>query len=425
MIINDIYADLQWRGLILQQSDPDGIRSMLATAPCVLYAGFDPTADSLHIGNLVPLIALERFRRCGHTPIALLGGGTGLIGDPSGKSTERRLNEKATVDLWVSRIRTQIERVLQVGHDAMMLDNYDWIGKLTAVELLRDIGKHFPVAWMLNKDSVRTRLSATEGISFTEFTYMVLQAYDFLTLHDRHGCVLQVGGSDQWGNMTAGIELIRRKRAANSYALTFPLITTASGAKFGKTEAGTIWLDESKTSAFAFYQYWLNTDDRDVITFLKYFTFMKKQDIEALEAQLLSSPEAREPQRALAADVTRMVHGEQRCTDAIRASEALYGKAELALLSEMMLHKVAESVSSVWYEQYEQIPSLVDVLIQTMLVKSKAEARDLISSGGAYVNNRRVTDHKHRFAPTDLLRSRFIALRKGRRAVAMVALGCR
>ncbi|HDQ16171.1 MAG TPA: tyrosine--tRNA ligase, partial [Bacteroidetes bacterium] len=308
----DILGDLKFRGLINQVSNLDGLREEMNKGKISLYCGFDPTADSLHIGHLLPILTLRRFQETSHQPIALIGGGTGLIGDPSGKKEERMLNPKKTVGKWSQALKSQLEQFLDFkrkDNPALLVNNYDWLGKIKAIDFLRDIGKYFTVSYMLAKESVKARLES--GISFTEFNYMVLQAYDFLCLFEKYNCRLQIGGSDQWGNIIAGIDLIKKKRGKEVYGLTLPLVSKSDGTKFGKTEKGTIWLDAKKTTPYQFYQFWINTDDRDVIQYLKFFTFLSKQEIENLEKEIQKNPEKREAQKALANNVTSLVHGNE------------------------------------------------------------------------------------------------------------------
>src|SRR5438067_1042204 len=323
--------DLRWRGLIAQTAAEERLAEQIAEGGATVYCGFDPTADSLHVGHLVPLLTLARYQRAGVRPLALAGGGTGLIGDPSGRSTERILNDAGTVDEWTQRIRGQLARFLDFDGGALLLNNLDWLAELSAIELLRDVGKHFPLGWMLGKESVRTRLEG-DGLSFTEFSYMVLQAYDFLHLERTHGCTAQIGGSDQYGNITAGIELIRRVDGVAAAGQTVPLITDASGQKFGKSAGQAIWLDPWRTSPYAFYQYWLNVDDADAGRYLRLFTFLARPEIEQLEAEQAQSPEQRVAQRRLAQEVTVMVHGEDEWRRVVEVSEALFGKGRLSEL---------------------------------------------------------------------------------------------
>jgi tyrosyl-tRNA synthetase len=419
-----ILEELKWRELLFQVSDEEGFRNLTDNAQQAVYAGFDPTADSLHIGHIVPLIALRRFQLAGHTPIALVGGGTGLIGDPSGKANERTLNELQTVEMYSDRLRAQIEKFLDFSAgacSAKLLNNYEWIGALSAVEYLRDLGKYFTINWMLAKDSVKSRLDRdTSGLSYTEFSYMILQAYDFLYLAENHGCRIQLGGSDQWGNMTAGTELIRRKNGSDAYIVTVPLITTASGAKFGKTEGGAIWLDPEKTSPYAFYQYWINVADQDAVRFLKYFTFMDRERIGGLDEDMKKDPDNRPAQKALAYEMTMMVHGKSAADEVIAASEALFGKGELEAISLPVLEAAVSAAPSLEVDAAGAIPALDQLLPDLTLCASKSEAKKLILSGGVYVNNNRVADIKYRPEASQLLHGKLMIIRKGKKHYAIV-----
>ena len=420
----EIYDELQWRELIYQDSDTEGLRRLLAEGPQPLYCGFDPTADSLHIGSLVPLIGLRRFQLAGHRPIALMGGGTGLIGDPSGRTAERGLNDKELVDTWVEKIRLQVEPFLDFSpgpFQARLVNNYDWLSSLSAIEFLRDVGKHFSVNFMLAKESVRARLEQ-EGISYTEFSYMILQSYDFLHLADTYGCRLQVGGSDQWGNITAGIDLIRRCLSVEAYVLTFPLVTTSAGAKFGKTGTGTIWLSPKRTSTYAFYQYFINVDDRDVIRFLKYFTFLTQEEIAALEGSSLEHAERREAQTRLAFEITALARGEAETLKVIRASEALFGRGDLHDVDESTLGAALASAPAADFGRGEEVPPLPVLLAKLGLVASTSEGRRTITSGGAYINNRRVDDVEYRPRAEDFLHGRFLLLRRGKKSYGVARL---
>jgi tyrosyl-tRNA synthetase len=420
----NIYDELNWRELIFQISDDVGFKK-LTESPQSVYAGFDPTADSLHIGHIVPLIALRRFQLAGHTPVALVGGGTGLIGDPSGKTSERSLNEKEVVEQFALRLRSQLEKFLDfspsVSNAAKLLDNYEWIGKLSAVEYLRDLGKYFTINWMLAKDSVKSRLDRDQaGISYTEFSYMILQAFDFLHLAEHNNCLIQVGGSDQWGNMTAGCELIRKKLAKEAYIVTFPLITTSSGVKFGKTEGGAVWLDPDKTSPYAYYQYWINVADQDVIRFLKYFTFLSRERIAELEEEKKNDPDNRPAQRALAYEMTSMAHGKTATDEVIATSEALFGKGDLSSISISVLEAAVAAAPTLEVESAGAIPAIDQLLPDLTLCNSKSEARKLILSGGVYVNNNRIGDTKYKPEPAHLLHGRLLIVRKGKKNYAIV-----
>lgn len=380
MVEMDLLQDLQFRGLINQMTDEDGLKALLAEESVKVYCGFDPTADSLHIGHLLPILMLRRFQQAGHQPIALVGGATGLIGDPSGKKTERKLNEKETVAYYSERIKQQLSRFLdfeKVDNPAIIANNYEWIGSLDVITFLRDVGKNFGINYMLAKESVQSRLEA--GISFTEFSYMILQAYDFLKLYEMYGCKLQVGGSDQWGNITAGLELIRKtEEDAKVFGLTVPLVTKADGTKFGKTEGGAVWLDADKTSPYEFYQFWINTDDRDVVKYLKYFTFLSHEEIIELERQTAEAPEKRAAQKALAAEMTRLVHGEEALQQAINISEALFS-GDVAKLTADEIEQGFKDVPS--YVCEEQEIALVDLLVASGICPSKRQAREDVTNG--------------------------------------------
>ncbi|HEX9633895.1 MAG TPA: tyrosine--tRNA ligase [Candidatus Limnocylindria bacterium] len=415
----EIIDDLDWRGLIADSTDLDALRATLAAGPITFYCGFDPTAPSLHFGNLVQLVTMRRFQQAGHRPIAVVGGATGLVGDPSGKSAERALNEVAVVEAWVERIRPQIEHFLAFDGDnaARMVNNLEWTGPMTVIEFLRDIGKHFSIARMLAKESVSARVS-DEGISFTEFSYQILQAMDYLELFRRYGCVLQSGGSDQWGNLTAGVDLIRRVEGATVHALATPLVTRSDGQKYGKTEAGAIWLDPDSTSPFAFYQYFLNQADADAVPLLKVFSFRSRDEIEELARATAELPEARAAQRALAQELTELVHGADEASRAIAASAALFGDGELANLDEETVRASLREVPRA--EIRGDLPPLLDLLVATGLARSLSDARRTVSDGGIYLNNRRVTDAATVPAAEDLIHGRWLVLRRGKRQLAAV-----
>jgi tyrosyl-tRNA synthetase len=413
-------ADLEFRGLIHQVTDPSVLKK-LDNEPLTAYIGFDPTADSLHIGSLLQLCNLRRLQLAGHRPIALAGGATGLIGDPGGKSEERQLLSKQDLAANLAGIGPQLERFLDFSEAAgptraLLLDNADWLGQLGLVEFLRDIGKHFTVNQMVAKESVRARLDRPDqGISYTEFSYMLLQAYDFFQLFEAHDCRLQLGGSDQWGNITMGIELIRKMRRTEVFGLTSPLLLQADGSKFGKTESGTIWLDARRTSPFQLYQFFLRTDDATVGTVLRFLTFLDHDTIRTLDAHTAEHPERREAQRALAHEVCTLVHGETETLRAEAAAAALYSE-EISTLDEATLLEVcADAPTTVLERGALNEMSLVDALVDTGLVKSKSQARTTITQGGAYVNNRRVDDSDARLGPDDLLFGRYLVLRRGRR----------
>jgi tyrosyl-tRNA synthetase len=419
--VTDILDDLAWRGLITQSTDLDGLRAMLTAGPVTLYCGFDPTAPSLHIGHLMQLLTLRRFQLAGHRTIGLVGGATGLIGDPSGKSAERVLNSEEVVAAWVERIREQVGRILDLSDDrGLIVSNLDWTGPMSAIEFLRDVGKHFPVNRMLARETVKARLDTT-GMSYTEFSYVLLQSLDFLELYRRYGCRLQTGGSDQWGNLTAGVELIRRAEGDTAHALTTPLVTRADGTKFGKTAGGeSYWLDPSLTSPYAFYQFWLNTDDRDVVTFCKYFSFRSREEIEELEKVTGERPAARVAQRALAEELTTLVHGTAETARVMAASRALFGQGDLAELDERTLDSALAEVPSAAVSR--PLPPVVDLLAAAGLVASKSEARRTIAQGGVYLNNVKVGDEATVPDESDLLHRRFLVLRRGKRSVGGVVV---
>ena len=420
--MTDILDDLAWRGLIAQSTDLDELRALLAAGPVTLYCGFDPTAPSLHLGNLIQILVLRRFQQAGHRPLGLVGGATGLIGDPSGKSAERALNSEETVAAWVERIHGQVSKFLDF-HDgptgAKMVSNLDWTGSMTAIEFLRDIGKHFPVNRMLARETVKARLEST-GMSYTEFSYVLLQSMDFLELYRRYGCRLQTGGSDQWGNLTAGVDLIRRVEGGTAHALTTPLLTKADGSKFGKTAGGeTYWLDAELTSPYAFYQFWINADDRDVENFLKVFSFRSREEIEDLVKQGVDRPAARVPQRALAEEMTTLVHGADETARVVAASRALFGQGALEELDERTLQAALAEVPRTEVPKGE-LPTVVDLLAASGLCKSKSEARRAIAQGGAYLNNAKVESEDAAPSAEDLLHGRFLVLRRGKRNVGGV-----
>ena len=413
-----ILDELRWRGVLAQSTDEDALREALSGGPVTLYCGFDPTAPSLHIGNLVQILVLRRLQDAGHRPLGLVGGATGLIGDPK-MTDERTLNEPAVVAGWVERIRRQIEPLLRFDgpNAAQMVNNLDWTADLSAIDFLRDVGKHYRLGTMLAKETVARRLASEQGISFTEFSYQILQGMDFLELHRRYGCMLQTGGSDQWGNLLSGVELIRKVVGVGAHALATPLITKADGTKFGKTESGTVWLDPDLTSPYAFYQFWLNTADADVVGYLKVFTFRTREEIVVLEAAVAERPQAREAQRVLAEDVTTLVHGASATASVVAASQALFGRGELAGLDHATLGAaVAElPVAPVVTER----PLVVDLLAEAGLVGGRAAGRRAITEGGVSVNNERVTDPDAVLADDQLLHGRWAILRRGKRTLAV------
>ncbi len=421
--MTDILDELHWRGLIAQSTDEEALRAELAKGPVTVYCGFDPTAPSLHIGNLVQLLTLRRFQRAGHRPIGLVGGATGLIGDPSGRSTERQLNEVEVVEGWVQRIRGQVERFLDFAageNAALLVNNLDWTRELSAISFLRDIGKYFSVNAMLAREAVKARLET--GISYTEFSYVVLQSMDYLELYRRYGCKLQIGGSDQWGNIVSGVDLIRRVTGGSAHALTTPLITKADGTKFGKTAGGAVWLDPQLTTPYAFYQFWINQDDRDVVNLLRVFSFKPREEIEALEKEVAERTAARAAQRALAEELTSLVHGPEECARVVAASKALFGHGALEELDERTLASALAETPHAELPR-DPMPSVVDMLVATGLSPSKSAARRTINEGGAYLNNRKITHENAVPEPADLLHGCWLVLRRGKRNVAGVRLG--
>ena len=423
--MTNLFDELQWRGLVSEATEhlADAFTKERVTG----YIGFDPTASSLHVGSLLTVMGLARLQRFGHSPIAIVGGGTGMIGDPSGKSQERQLLSHEQIEENVAGIRRQLERFLdfdRAGNPARIVNNADWLASFGLLGFLRDTGKHFTVNYMLQKESVNRRLENEEGISYTEFSYLLLQARDFLELFDRYGCTLQMGGSDQWGNITAGIELIRKLRATRAHGLVWPLMTTASGAKFGKTEVGTVWLDAARTTPFRFYQFWLNTDDRDVVPYLKSFTFLDRDAITALEEAARRSPEKREAQRVLAREVTAAVHGADQVARAEHASSLLFAEDITTLTTDEVL------------AVFDDVPStelsadalngdgigVVDLVARVQLAPSKAQARRLVQSGGIYVNNRRIADPQARLRHADAIDGRLFVVRKGAKMNHVVRL---
>lgn len=410
----DILDDLKYRGLIYQASDLDGLRKELKKGMVTLYCGFDPTADSLHIGSLLPILTLKRFQEAGHQPIALVGGGTGLIGDPSGKREERVLNPQKTVTEWGKKVKNQLEQFLDFQrpkNPAIMANNYDWLGKIKAIDFLRDVGKNFTVSYMLAKESVKLRLAA--GISFTEFNYMVLQAYDFLNLLEKYHCRMQIGGSDQWGNITAGIDLIKKQKGEEAYGLTVPLVSKADGTKFGKTESGTIWLDAKKTPPYRFYQFWVNTDDQDVITYLKYFTFLQKEEIESLQKDVSHYPEKREAQKLLARQVTSLVHGPEAAGKTESLSQKLF-YGEIQNFSAADWQMIFAGVSALGFSHADQM-SLADLLVQMKISSSKRQAREDITHRAVDVNGQVIVDPQRMMGRKDCLFNKYMVIKKGKK----------
>jgi tyrosyl-tRNA synthetase len=421
----NILDELEWRGLMADCTDKTELTKKLAN-PTTLYAGFDPTADSLHVGNLVPLIALRRFQEMGHHSIALAGGATGSIGDPSGKSAERQLLTKEQIKANVEAVRPQLARLLDFDrkpNPAKLVDNMDWTIGMSYLDFLRDVGKHFSVNQMVAKESVRARMEDREvGISYTEFSYMLLQAFDFYVLCRDQNCDLQIGGSDQWGNITAGIDLTRKKLGKQAYGLTLPLITKADGTKFGKTETGTVWLDIKRTSVYRFYQFWINTDDRDAIRYLKIFTFLTREEIEALEKKHTENPGAREAHKALAKAGTDLVHGPNATTEAIRASEILFG-GDLAGVSESTFNEIVGEVPTKEIEKSKLDGAgtpLVELLVHSGLCPSKGQARKDVEGGGVNINNVRETNFQRAVTSNDLLFGKHLLLRKGKKNYVVV-----
>ncbi|HET7523278.1 tyrosine--tRNA ligase [Oryzihumus sp.] len=418
--MSDILDELQWRGLVAQTTDEASLREALADGPITFYCGFDPTAPSLHMGNLVQLIVMRHLQRAGHRALCLVGGSTGLVGDPK-PTAERQLNPRETVAEWVERINVQVRPFLDFDGDnpAIMVNNLDWTAPMSAIDFLRDIGKHFRVNAMIKKDAVSARLNSQDGISYTEFSYQILQGMDFLHLYRDHGCTLQTGGIDQWGNLTAGVDLIHRAEHASVHLLTTPLVTKADGTKFGKTEGGTVWLDPEMTSPYAFYQFWINADDASVISYLKVFTDRTREEIDELEKAVAERPFAREAQRTLAADVTTLVHGAEATAAVRAASEALFGKGDLTALDARTL---ADATAELPGGTVAVGDSVVDALVATGLVDGRKAARRVIGEGGASVNNVKVTDEDAVLGEGDFLHGQVALLRRGRKSLAAARL---
>ncbi|HEC2145535.1 TPA: tyrosine--tRNA ligase [Staphylococcus delphini] len=415
---NALLEELSWRGLVYQQTDEEGIEALLNKEEVKIYCGADPTADSLHIGHLLPYLTLRRFQEAGHRPIVLVGGGTGMIGDPSGKSEERVLQTEAQVDKNVRGIQKQMEQLFDfnVENGPILVNNYDWLSQISLIEFLRDYGKHVGVNYMLGKDSIQSRLE--NGISYTEFTYTILQAIDFGHLNRVHDCKIQIGGSDQWGNITSGIELMRRMYGVTDvYGFTIPLVTKADGKKFGKSESGTVWLDPEKTSPYEFYQFWINTTDDDVIKFLKYFTFLSKADIEALEKSVDEEPHLRKAQTTLAEEVTRFIHGEDALAEAQRISQALF-KGDLKSLSAEEIKAGFKDVPQVTLSN--ETTNLVDALVETKISSSKRQAREDITNGAIYINGERQQDLEYTLTSDDRYDDTFTIIRRGKKKYFMV-----
>lgn len=421
-----IIDELEWRGLIAQSTDLDALRGA-TEGSITLYCGFDPTAPSLHLGNLAQILTIRRFQLHGHRPLALVGGATGLIGDPK-ESGERSLNPREVVETWVTRIRTQLERYYDFtgGNAAVMVNNYDWTEGVGVLEFLRDIGKHFSVNRMLDREAVAARL-AKDGISYTEFSYQLLQSFDFLELYRRYGCVLQTGGSDQWGNITAGVDLIRRVEGGHAHALTTPLLTKSDGTKFGKTESGTVWLDSELTSPYAFFQFWLNADDRDVATLLRTYSFRTRDEIDGLLNSMKERPQERAAQRALAEEMTDLVHGPDERRAAEEAARVLFGQGDLGSLPESTLTAALTEAphGEVLAEEIEggHLPAVDELFVRAGLVDSKGAARRAVKEGGAYLNNARIEDAAMRPAVGELVHGRWLVLRRGKRTIGGIRVG--
>ena len=419
----NLIEDLRWRGLVAQSTDEKALVEALKK-PITLYIGFDPTAPSLHVGNLVVLLVLRRFQLAGHNPIALVGGATGLVGDPSGRNDERTLNSSEVVEGWVKIIRKQVSAFLDFDtpkNSAQVVNNLDWTSPLSAIEFLRDIGKHFSVNQMLAKDSVAARLEAG-GISYTEFSYQVLQSFDYLELFRRNNCTLQLGGSDQWGNIVAGLDLIRRVESGSAHALTVPLLAKSDGSKFGKTAGGSVWLDPAMTSPYAFFQFWLNTEDKDIINFLKVFSFKSHEEISALEKSHSENPGLRGAHRELARELTTLVHGADTTARVESAAKALFGQGDLTELDEATLASALAELPRTTISKTQEIPSWVDLLAATGVVDSKSAARRVVKDGGAYLNNEKVVSEDYAPTKSEFLCGKYAVLRKGKRDLAAVEL---
>ncbi|NMD46895.1 MAG: tyrosine--tRNA ligase [Propionibacterium sp.] len=419
--MTDVFEELSWRGLIAHSTDADALRAHLSAGPVTFYVGFDPTAPSIHMGNLVQIMLARALQRAGHRPILLVGGSTGLIGDPK-QAGERTMNPRELVGEWVARIRDQVSRLISFdgASGAIVVNNYDWTAELSTLDFLRDVGKHFPVNRMLDREVVRARLES--GISYTEFSYVLLQSLDYRELYRRHGCTLQTGGSDQWGNITAGVELIRRSEGARVHALATPLLTKADGTKFGKTESGTVWLDRAMTSPYAFHQFFLNAEDAKVIDYLKVFSERPREELEEIAARSAEAPHLRIAQRALADDVTDLVHTRAEREAAVAAAQAIFGRGELAQLPADTLRAVGEELGARALPAGDGLPTVVDALEAAGVVASKSAARRAIAEGGAYVNNTKVTDPAARLDAADVLAGGLVVLRRGRRTVGAVRL---
>jgi len=415
----DIFDDLHFRGLVYQATDEEELRKKLSNEQVLLYAGFDPTADSLHIGSLLPILTLRRFQLGGHKPIALIGGGTGMIGDPSGRTSERQLNKREIIVQWIKNFEVQLSQFLDFDskeNPALLLDNFEWLGSLKVIDFMRDIGKHFPLGYMLAKDSVKSRMEA--GISFTEFSYMLMQSYDFLNLKQKYNCDLQIGGSDQWGNITAGTELIRKMDSGKTYGMTSPLVEKTDGTKFGKTESGTVWLDAKKTSPYQFYQFWINTDDRDVITYLKYFTFLSKEQIISLEAEVESNPGRREAQNVLAEEVTKLVHGKNALESSKKISKALF-YGNIMELTEEELEETIRDIPSTIIDRSDDL-NILKLLVGYNISPSNRQAREDIANGSIYLNGERFNDIHKVINKSARLFNKYLVLRRGKKKYFLI-----
>jgi tyrosyl-tRNA synthetase len=411
----DLIKDLEWRGITYQQTDAEGLKDLLNKESISIYCGIDPTADSMHIGHLLPFLTLRRFQNQGHRPLVLVGGATGLIGDPSGKNEERKLQTVEAIQGNVASIKTQLQSIFDFEGEngAVMVNNYDWIGAMDVVTFLRDFGKHVGVNYMLAKDTIASRLES--GISFTEFTYTILQALDFNHLYDNYNCKLQIGGSDQWGNITTGLELIRRthEEETKAFGFTIPLVTKADGSKFGKTESGAIWLDPKKTSPYEFYQFWINAADADVVKYLKYFTFLSHEEIDALAQSVETEPHLRKAQKALAEEMTKLIHGEEALDQAIRITQALFS-GEIKSLSASEILEGFKDVPSFEQPKGEEI-GLIDLLVNAKISPSKRQAREDVGNGAVYLNGERVTDLQHVMDEKDMIEGQFTIIRRGKK----------
>ncbi|MDP5107667.1 MAG: tyrosine--tRNA ligase [Candidatus Nanopelagicales bacterium] len=421
--MSNIWQDLQWRGLIAQSTDEKVLADLLNNQSITFYIGFDPTAPSLHLGNLMQILLAKRLQLAGHKPLALVGGATGLIGDPK-DTGERNLNEEETVITWTENIAKQLVKYFDFFGDNKcdVVNNFDWTSKIDAISLLRDLGKHFSINRMLEREAVSARLNAS-GISYTEFSYAILQANDYLELFNKHNCVLQTGGSDQWGNITAGVDLVRRVKSKTVHALTTPLMVKADGTKFGKTEAGTVWLSPELTSPYSFYQFWLNTDDRDIATLLKYFSFASKEVIEDLIEKVRTDASSRSAQKYLAQELTTLVHSKEQCEQVILASQALFGQGELKDIDKNILVAALSEAGLTKIKLTTEMPNILDILQQTNLCESKSAAKRTVEEGGAYINNVRISDLNWTPTKSDLIHGSLLVVRRGKKVMAGVEIG--